>query len=810
MPNMVIVNSGKQAAKAANLNGLKLRVRSFKLGASAGYEPDFNANGLRGTTVAEGRLSNVHAQGNIVTINIALDEKLPTRASPDNPFFRFGELGVYLETGELFALAVFPEALVKTGTRDNSLGNRFTFSIKISLNREGASIAFELTEHKNVPEISEFYLLPSPRVSEANIFLVSKENDYGESGVCHKHSNNNKWIIENYPNVVLTGTVTSLVSGAFTDTQAADNWHDAERTALIQFTSGSDAGQVRSLQSYDTATNTFTLVDSNNLPVFPSGVQDGDDYEVLTATPAINQIYLHANTPRLKDHSEVEITVQSGEGLTGGGSIDNNRRIDLDIAGLATVTPTQSDDTPFEGVNIGSNDKARKTAFGAFGALLSLGVTGIRIHTYDIERTSVGFGRLGGSGYVSEAVHRYEGKKVRRWLISRNDNFTSGSFNLAFTYTYEGDTTTYTSASIQHNATSEDVKKALTSLSPINMVAVSGEGSVSRPWRIEFTDAEVDDIPLPLSSNEYLLAIVFGRPTTRTAEYVFQGIAVNSERESDLTLTESKGTTAELAPRGTSQRNVSITHVPGNDVTMCMVILEGGGGAGPGTTSLGISMAASAGSSGGTAIKFVRPDEIPYGAQIELGDGQHSTFIKGHGLGGIRSEDYVTIPSILQRAHSSTFHKINAVGDKEFGVSCSASGGCNGVPHYRQQQVGDIGIRTQFMNGAAPGRGFGGDLDIGGQQGAGTDRHCQGGNSIMGGCGHRYHLDAGIFNRLLGRFETGFASGGAGGVFRGISLLTSHGIRRKTTDFLGRVLPPSACAGDGADSVCIIVEFLGD
>ena len=833
MPNMVIVNSGLQAAKRANLNGLKLRVRSFKLGKASGYEANSNTVGLRDeeNPVAAGALS-VSAKGNIVNVGVNL-------ISADS--YNFGEVGIYLETGELFAIAVYPE------TKNKSATDRFTFTIKISLNREGASIAFELTEHKNVPEISDYHLLPSPRVPGSNFFLVGKENDYGESGIVYKHPDNNKWVIENYSNVVQTGNVDTVVQTGNVDTAFKDSNADApmrydpQHTALVQFTSGAAAGQVRRLprgNGYNEAGNvqTFILagvrdsVSNEDAPAFPTGVEKGDKYEVLTDTPAVNQIYLHSSSPRLKDHDGVVISTEQGQGLSisgrdadgnlssGSATIASDMEARLDIGGLGTATPADGDIIPFERRNIGSNDKARSSTFNLFTSLFSLGVTDIRIHTYDIEEVNVGFGRLGGSGYRSELVHRHEGKKVRRWEISRSDSFTSGAFNLIFSYRLgDGDPEAHR-ASIKHNASSEDIRKTLESLGPFNVLAVSGEGSISRPWRIEFTDAEGNEVPRILSdgrtvtpgTNLYYILLLSGQQVTTREDYVLQSLSVNMEDQAKVTLSESMGTSVELAPRSGRQESPAIKHVPGSDVTMCMVVLEGGGGSGGGTSFVGSSTAVSAGSSGGTAIKFVRPDEIPYGAEISLGHAVHSTFIKGHGLGGVRSEDYVTIPSRMQPARSSHFSRLSATGINEYGI-CSATGGHSGLPHYRQDQVGDIGIRTTFMNGNAPGVGKGADLNVGGQQGAGTDRSCRGGNSVMGGCGHRYHLDAGIFNRLLGKFETGFASGGAGGIlFNRRSIANVDNITAKPTDFLGRRLPSSACSGDGADSVCIIVEFIGE
>jgi phage-related tail fiber protein len=101
-PQFIMTTAGLAAATAATPSGPYVHIVEFRLGSGVGYTPIQADSGLRGTLLYSGvpRSYTMVAgdTGNFIC-------EVPSTAGP----FMYGEIGLYLPGGVLFALASFPQ-----------------------------------------------------------------------------------------------------------------------------------------------------------------------------------------------------------------------------------------------------------------------------------------------------------------------------------------------------------------------------------------------------------------------------------------------------------------------------------------------------------------------------------------------------------------------------------------------------------------------------------------------------------------------------------------------------------------------------
>lgn len=270
--DFVITQNGRTAAFNAGAAGIKIEIAEFKLGAEAGYTPTELDNALRGTILHTG------VPTGFAVINEDTCEYL-LEINADVGTFSFGEIGLYLTNGELFALATLP-GLQQKVARPGSGWN--TIRIRARLMLVGLAPIIQWTVQNLtvgvLQELPNFSLLSRPDVAPSNAYIVHDPDEYGNDAFVTR-SGDDSWDVSThgYP-VVKVGEYTVLVGGTASQCQldrplTLESVFPAGRY-LVQVKSGLKKGLIRKV----------TGVVNDVLqwgPAFGSPLSPGDQFEIL-------------------------------------------------------------------------------------------------------------------------------------------------------------------------------------------------------------------------------------------------------------------------------------------------------------------------------------------------------------------------------------------------------------------------------------------------------------------------------------------------------------------------------------------------
>lgn len=120
----IILKSGlTNSVTQAYPGGVSIKLTTFKVGSGTGYTPDDPVpdTDLHGNILYTGSISGYVRQGDG---SLLITCVLPAEVGP----FAFGELGIYTDTGQLFAVAVFDTPIDKPSSVNSGFGMTFTFN----------------------------------------------------------------------------------------------------------------------------------------------------------------------------------------------------------------------------------------------------------------------------------------------------------------------------------------------------------------------------------------------------------------------------------------------------------------------------------------------------------------------------------------------------------------------------------------------------------------------------------------------------------------------------------------------------------
>lgn len=158
-----VTDAGLAAATSASSQGLRLAITRFKLGTSYGYTPTGTETALAGAVVYDETISSYRnmPDGSIIFVCSVVPSAGP---------FNFGEIGIYTDTGLLFAVGTFPSIQEKYVSTGSSVNSTYTFNCHMTLTQRATQ--FNLAA-ATVPD-SQIYMrwdqvvpltsMPDPRV----------------------------------------------------------------------------------------------------------------------------------------------------------------------------------------------------------------------------------------------------------------------------------------------------------------------------------------------------------------------------------------------------------------------------------------------------------------------------------------------------------------------------------------------------------------------------------------------------------------------------------------------------------------------
>ena len=236
-----ITNEGIKRATNVGTNGPKINITTFKVGSGYNYTPVPEDTGLKGSILYTGQPSNYSIdKQNQVHYTLLLDQTVGT--------WNFGEIGLYLEDGTLFALGALPTLQPKYATSETVEGNVVSIDAVLSLQNIAGVIDYNITplNEAKLLYIDTVALLLPPVTSPTNAYLTGDFDDLGKMIYCLR-SSDYKWEFPTYSGL-MQGTVDAGSTGTSMNSYDLGNAFVDNFTRgryILQFTSGPLAGEAR-------------------------------------------------------------------------------------------------------------------------------------------------------------------------------------------------------------------------------------------------------------------------------------------------------------------------------------------------------------------------------------------------------------------------------------------------------------------------------------------------------------------------------------------------------------------------------------
>lgn len=240
-----IVNGGITAVNNAQGGGPAVDITTFKVGSSYNYTPATTDTALHGTALYSGTVYDYSTAGtDTVTFVCVMDNTVGN--------FSFGEVGLYLSDGTLFALASLPnlQTKTKTDTANHVSGDTIKINAVCTLSGVVPTLNLTLVQATNakIVQVTHVSDLQPPSVAGANAYLTSDTDEIGlpiwclyDQATAWYFPTHHEQIVEN-KQVTGTSSTTTVVSTAI------GNLVEASPLAgkyIVLFTTGANAGLAR-------------------------------------------------------------------------------------------------------------------------------------------------------------------------------------------------------------------------------------------------------------------------------------------------------------------------------------------------------------------------------------------------------------------------------------------------------------------------------------------------------------------------------------------------------------------------------------
>lgn len=164
-PQFVITTAGLAAASVADPEGPHIRVTQFKVGTGYGYTPAQSDTVLHGSVLYEGAPTSFSFHSDDTTMFVC---EIPPTAGP----FDYGEIGLFLEDGTLFALAAYPTKRSKLNVSISGQPHLVRFNCLIKLEQSPAIFNVTTTTQMTLLEASSFALVTPPQYAPDGVNAI--------------------------------------------------------------------------------------------------------------------------------------------------------------------------------------------------------------------------------------------------------------------------------------------------------------------------------------------------------------------------------------------------------------------------------------------------------------------------------------------------------------------------------------------------------------------------------------------------------------------------------------------------------------
>lgn len=212
----VVTAAGLQYANLASNGGPRIVLASFKVGDAYNYAPDANTDtDIRGNTLYSGALTSI-TQYDTATIDALIS--LPASVGP----FSFGEVGIYTDTGVLFALMSYTTLQSKLQAVTSGVANPWSIHALLQL-AQGTGVFFlNNSNAPSIPEFPDFSYVTAPSLMDGspNAALVHDVTADG-AAVLLVRNNDTEWAPEGWVPLLTfsppTASSSSITGAVFSD-----------------------------------------------------------------------------------------------------------------------------------------------------------------------------------------------------------------------------------------------------------------------------------------------------------------------------------------------------------------------------------------------------------------------------------------------------------------------------------------------------------------------------------------------------------------------------------------------------------------
>ncbi|QDH83713.1 tail fiber protein [Achromobacter phage Motura] len=278
---ITITNAG-QAALAAGTGPILLT--SFTLGSASGYIPQPTDTNIHGTAIYSGVPSSpIEVDPNTIKYSMYLDYNLGP--------FDFGEVGLYMQNGDLFALGAADVPIHKEPIA-GTLGNSIQIDAYLSMTDSNYTMWFDTQDTANPWRMGVFGSvdrLPRSKDATPNAYIISGASS-GQSAFIAYTDRNGLWNFDAYQ--YSTGTTEYTITAVTPTSVTIDISQYSPDVAvgyfgqrILQFTTGQAYSFCRYVQSIGTSPTTATLTFATPMALLPIV---GDKFRLFSRNPNSN------------------------------------------------------------------------------------------------------------------------------------------------------------------------------------------------------------------------------------------------------------------------------------------------------------------------------------------------------------------------------------------------------------------------------------------------------------------------------------------------------------------------------------------
>lgn len=195
MPNIrfVVTNAGLEAAINAEQQGLKVVINKFTIGTAYGYEPSVDDVDLHGNQLYTGEPYKYRYISPNTRLFVC---QLPPEIGP----FEFGEIGLWMDTGVLFALCSFEGPIAKYSSIESTISSSVTFNCILTLAQGASSVTINYEDNpqagneiENITNWAQVTTPSSMYPQNTKELIVNELSRAGNQTLLIRDATNDRW-----------------------------------------------------------------------------------------------------------------------------------------------------------------------------------------------------------------------------------------------------------------------------------------------------------------------------------------------------------------------------------------------------------------------------------------------------------------------------------------------------------------------------------------------------------------------------------------------------------------------------------------